>query len=97
LMFYDEEVQKLFISNKGILQELIFELQSVMWSHETLELTIKKVVDLHGVKFGDLAKPVRIALSSKSVSPSIVKMMIVLEREETVARLRDVIMPEAPS
>lgn len=97
LMFYDEEVQKLFISNKGILQELIFELQSVMWSHEILELTIKKVVDLHGVKFGDLAKPVRIALSSKSVSPSIVDMMIVLEREETVARLRDVIMPEAPS
>ncbi|MFQ3355202.1 MAG: glutamyl-tRNA synthetase [Paracoccaceae bacterium] len=96
-IFDDEEVRKLFISNKGILLELIFELESVSWSHEILELTIKKVVDRHGIKFGDLAKPIRIALSSKPISPSIVDMMLVLEREETVARLRDVVILAAPT
>ena len=41
------------------------------------------------IQFGKLAGPLRAALAGRSVTPSVFDMMIVLGRDETIARLND--------
>lgn len=65
-----------------------FALESVEdWSHDELEKVLRKVAEDAGVKFGELAKPVRFVMTNRNVSPSIFDMMLVLGKEETLHRL----------
>ena len=65
------------------------QLQNASWSRETLELICTKVTDAFGTNFGKLAGPLRAALAGRTVTPSVFDMMLVLGKEETVARLLD--------
>ena len=42
-----------------------------------------------GVKLGDLAQPLRAALTGRTTSPGIFDVLAILGREESLARLRD--------
>jgi len=41
-----------------------------------------------GSKLGDLAQPVRVALTGRTVSPGIYEVMELLGKERTIARLK---------
>ena len=43
----------------------------------------------HDTKLGKLAGPLRAALAGRAVSPSVFDMMLVLGRDETIARIQD--------
>lgn len=73
--------------SRGILSELTAQLQNVSWDRDTLEGALNATADSHGLKFGKLAGPLRAALSGRTVSPSVFDMMLVLGREESLARL----------
>ena len=75
--------------SRGILRELTAQLQHATWTKDTLEAILTGAADGHGLKFGQLAAPLRAALSGRSVSPSVYDMMLVIGRDETVARLTD--------
>jgi glutamyl-tRNA synthetase len=45
--------------------------------------------EAHDMKFGKLAGPIRAALAGRTATPSVFDMMLVLGRDETIARLRD--------
>ncbi len=75
--------------SRGILSELTPHLQNASWTRETLEDILTRTADAHGMKFGALAGPLRAALAGRSVTPSVYDMMLVLGRDETVARLDD--------
>jgi glutamyl-tRNA synthetase len=75
--------------SRGILHELTAQVQNVSWSRDTLEATLTRVAEAHGMKFGKLAGPLRAALAGRSVTPSVFDMMLVIGREETIARLTD--------
>ncbi len=75
--------------HKGILRELTPQLQSVSWSRDTLEGAVSAVAAANDTKLGKLAGPLRAVLAGRSVSPSVFDMMLVLGREETLARLED--------
>ncbi len=47
------------------------------------------VADGHGLKMGKLAQPLRAALAGRTVTPSVFDMMLVIGRDETIARLTD--------
>ena len=72
---------------RSILSELTPHLQSVSWERDTLEGVVSEVAARHDMKLGKLAGPLRAALSGRPVSPSIFDMMLVLGREETIARI----------
>ncbi len=74
----------------GILSELTPHLQNASWSRDALEGVVQSFAEAHDTKLGKLAGPLRAALSGRPVSPSIFDMMLVLGRDETVARLNDV-------
>ena len=43
----------------------------------------------NGIGFGKLAAPLRAALAGRSATPSVFDMMLVIGRDETIARLTD--------
>jgi glutamyl-tRNA synthetase len=75
--------------SRGILRELTAQLQHASWTRDTLEATLTHAAEAHGLKFGKLAGPLRAALAGRSVTPSVYDMMLVIGRDETIARLTD--------
>jgi glutamyl-tRNA synthetase len=75
--------------SRGILHELTAQLQNVSWDRDTLEAVLTRTAEAHGAKFGKLAAPLRAALAGRSVTPSVFDMMLVIGREETLARLTE--------
>jgi glutamyl-tRNA synthetase len=56
------------------------------WSSAALESTVRSFADQEGVKLGDVAQPLRVALAGSTVSPPIFEVMVVLGRDETLER-----------
>lgn len=75
---------------RRILAELTPQLQNASWERDTLEGVVSEVAAGHDMKLGKLAGPLRAALSGRPVSPSVFDMMLVLGRDETIARLSQV-------
>jgi glutamyl-tRNA synthetase len=75
--------------SRGILAELTPHLRNASWTRDALEAAVSHVAEARGTGLGKLAGPLRAALSGRSVSPSVFDMMLVLGREETLARLGD--------
>ncbi len=73
----------------GILKELTPQLQDASWERETLEGIVTAHAQARGLGLGKLARPLRAALAGRMITPSVFDMMLVLGREETLARLTD--------
>ncbi|TDK49892.1 glutamate--tRNA ligase [Antarcticimicrobium luteum] len=86
----DEKAAKaLDTVSDGILAELTPHLQNASWTRNDLEATLGAFAEDRGTKFGKLAGPLRAALAGRAVTPSVFDMMLVLGRDETLARLKD--------
>ena len=85
----DKAVKALENVDDGILNELTPHLQNVNWSRDDLEETLNAFAGARGSKFGKLAGPLRAALAGRAVTPSVFDMMLVLGRDEVLARLKD--------
>ncbi len=86
----DEKAAKALASvSDGILNELTPQLQNASWSRNELEETLNSFAEAREVKFGKLAGPLRAVLAGRAVTPSVFDMMLVLGRDETLARLSE--------
>jgi glutamyl-tRNA synthetase len=85
----DRAAQALDTVSRGILKELTPHLQNASWERDTLEAVVARMAEAHGTTLGKLAAPLRAALAGRTVSPSVFDMMLVIGREETLARLAD--------
>ena len=56
------------------------------WSVETIESTLKNLAQKLGCKTGDLVHPARVAVSGRSVGPSLYHMLEVMGKERVLAR-----------
>ncbi len=59
------------------------------WSVTALEAAIRTLAVAKNLKLGQVAQPLRAALTGRSVSPPVFDVMAVLGRDETLARIRD--------
>ena len=75
--------------SRGILKSLTPRLQNVSWTKAELELILNDAAAENGIGFGKLAAPLRAALAGRTVTPSVFDMMLVIGREETIARLTE--------
>ncbi|WP_295314503.1 glutamate--tRNA ligase [Roseobacter sp.] len=75
--------------SRGILGELTPQLQNASWDRENLEAALNSFAESKDTKFGKLAGPLRAALAGRAVTPSVFDMMLVLGRDESLARLSD--------
>lgn len=59
------------------------------WSVPQIDDAMRKLAEAKGLKLGKLAQPLRVALTGRTVSPGIFEVMVLIGREETMARLGD--------
>ncbi|MGB8814808.1 MAG: glutamate--tRNA ligase [Paracoccaceae bacterium] len=75
--------------SRGILKELTPRLHNATWLKQDLEVILTDAAATHGISFGKMAAPLRAALAGRTVTPSVYDMMLVIGRDETIARLKD--------
>jgi glutamyl-tRNA synthetase len=85
----EKAAQALDSVSRGILATLTPHLQNASWNRTDLEDVATRVAEDHGLPFGKLAAPIRAALAGRTATPSVFDMMLVLGRDETLARLDD--------
>jgi glutamyl-tRNA synthetase len=59
------------------------------WTAETIDAAVRKVAEDHSLKLGKLAQPLRAALTGKTTSPGIFDVLLLLGRDESIARIAD--------
>jgi glutamyl-tRNA synthetase len=74
---------------KALLAKLAaaLEAEAANWSEKQVEDAIRRFAEAHGVKLGQVAQPLRVALSGSTVSPGIFEVLAILGPAETTARL----------
>ena len=58
------------------------------WSAETLESILKNLAPTLGCKTGDLVHPARVAVSGRSIGPSLYHMLEVMDKDRVLARMQ---------
>lgn len=84
-------------SSRTILSSLTLQLQNTDWTKPNLELILTEAATRNGIGFGKLAAPLRAALAGRVSSPSVYDMMLVIGRDETIARLAEAVATAIPS
>jgi glutamyl-tRNA synthetase len=87
--FDSEAVKKVFGNSEALsrLKALREEFAKIdKWDLETLESTLKSLAQKLGCKTGDLVHPARVALSGRSVGPSLYHMLEVMGKERVLKR-----------
>ena len=75
---------------KALIAALLPQLESVTdWTATAVEAVVRPFAENSGHKLGAVAQPLRAALTGRTTSPPIFDVMAVLDREESLARLRD--------
>ena len=59
------------------------------WTAEATEQAVRGVSEAAGVKLGQVAQPLRAALTGRATSPGIFDVLVLLGREESLARVGD--------
>lgn len=71
----------------GRLRVIVAEVAT--WTSEPLEQAVRDFAETEAVKLGDVAQPLRAALTGTKTSPPIFEVMVHLGRDETLGRIED--------
>ncbi|HZP77109.1 MAG TPA: glutamate--tRNA ligase [Pseudolabrys sp.] len=75
---------------RKLLAAVLKQLEPVTpWTAEATEQVVRSFVEQAGIKLGAAAQPLRAALTGRVTSPGIFDVLVVLGKEESLARLRD--------
>ena len=58
------------------------------WDAASLEARVRALAEKEGAKLGDLAQPLRVAVTGRTASPPIFDTLAVLGRDEALTRIR---------
>jgi glutamyl-tRNA synthetase len=89
----DKSVKQLTPEARTLLAELAAQLTKADWRAESLEAAVRGFAEARGLKLGQIAQPLRAALTGSTVSPGIFEVMAVLGRAEAVGRILDFGLP----
>jgi glutamyl-tRNA synthetase len=74
----------------GLIKALTTTLQAITeWNEPALEAAIRNFAETQAVKLGQVAQPLRVALTGSTTSPGIFEVMTVLGRTESIGRMTD--------
>jgi len=71
-----------------VIGRMLPPLMATDWTAKTLEAAARAFADAEGLKLGQVAQPLRAALTGKASSPPLFAMMEVLGRDESLVRLK---------
>lgn len=85
----DKALKFMTDTSKKVIVEVISDLENVTsFTEQDLDAVIRQTADRLGEKLGNLAQPLRVALTGSTVSPSVFEVMSVLGKDESLARLK---------
>ncbi len=85
----DEAAAKLLTpEGRATLAATLPALEATDWSGPALEAAARALAEQKGLKLGQVAQPLRAALTGKASSPPLFEMLALLGREESLVRLR---------
>ncbi|MGD0192764.1 MAG: glutamate--tRNA ligase [Rhizomicrobium sp.] len=85
----DAAAEKLLTADaRRTLSDLMAVLSGVSWTVAQIEDAVRDFAASRDVKLGQVAQPIRAAVTGRTTSPPIFDMLAVLGREETLARLK---------
>jgi glutamyl-tRNA synthetase len=87
---YNEKAKIKFLNEKTLpyLIELKDRLASIPdFSASEIEKVFISIIEKHGIKLGNLAQPVRVAMTGKTESPGIFEVLEIIGKEKTIKRL----------
>ncbi len=86
----DEKAASLLADGLPRLAGIAEKLEAVSdWSAQSVETVVREHADAIGAKLGQVAQPLRAALTGRATSPGLFDVMAVLGKDETLLRLRD--------
>jgi glutamyl-tRNA synthetase len=86
----DEKASALLNSEaRARIGRLIGGLDGVSWTASDLETAVRAFAEAEGVKLGQVAQPLRAAVTGSAASPPIFDVLAALGQHETLARLKD--------
>ena len=86
----DKAKKLLTSSSQPALKALLPRLESLEpWDASSIEAAIRSVAEEETLKLGDIAQPLRAALTGTTKSPGIFDVVTLLGRDEATARIRD--------
>ena len=87
----EDDAQPLLAGDaRGTLERVHAALDAVQhWDTDALEAAVRQVADDAGLKLGQVAQPLRVALTGRRTSPGIFDVLALLGREESLARIAD--------
>ncbi len=59
------------------------------WEHDALDAAVREVATSNALKLGKIAQPLRAALTGKTTSPGIFDVLVLLGKNESLARIAD--------
>jgi len=89
LSFESKAREQLGAAGKAALQSYKARIEAADWTRDALESAARQAAEAAGIKLGQLAQPLRAALTGRTTSPPIFEVMEVLGREESLARIAD--------
>ena len=90
----DPEAAKKFLipENRGVIEDVLKGMESIPSLSETdIDGLFKAIMSNKGLKMGQVAQPVRVALTGRAVSPGIFEVIDILGKDKVVRRLRTAI------
>ncbi|MBX9740009.1 MAG: glutamate--tRNA ligase [Beijerinckiaceae bacterium] len=86
----DAKAQDILAKGREHLPALVERLEALeTWSAAAAEEAVRLYAEASGAKLGQVAQPLRAALTGRGTSPGIFDVLAVLGRDESLARLRD--------
>ncbi|MBF9232542.1 glutamate--tRNA ligase [Microvirga alba] len=85
----DEKAASLLADGRDRLTGIAAKLEAVAdWNAASVEAVVREHAEAIGAKLGQVAQPLRAALTGRATSPGLFDVMEVLGRDETLSRLR---------
>ena len=90
---YDEKADKLLDQDaRDRLAKVLPALSAVGdWTEQALDAAVRDFAETNGLKLGNVAQPLRAALTGTNVSPGIFEVAAILGRDEALGRIEDAI------
>lgn len=91
---FDEKAKAKFLNEKN--RNLLIELKEALvvvpqFSPSEIEKVFKSIIEKRGIKLGELAQPVRVAITGGTASPGIFEVLEIVGREKAIRRLEKAI------
>ena len=91
------EAQKILAASHALdaLTRVLEDIADAEWTAPHIEQKLRAYIATHSLKLGDIALPLRIALTGRTISPGIFDTLAILDRKDALARLKHAIQKTA--